>query len=107
MIQIRDGAGHPQQAVMGARREVHSANGHLQRALAAFVKRAERAELRRWNLRVIEPAAALGFASLLDALLYLGRSLPIGLAAQFFIRRRGTSICKSMRSSNGPLTLAK
>ena len=49
--EIGDGAGHAQHTVMGAGRQVHAADGHLQRAFAPFIQRADRSwECGIWEL---------------------------------------------------------
>ena len=66
VIEIRDGAGNAQDAIVSTRGKIHAADGHLERPFAAFIKGAQRAKLRRRNLRIVEARPTLSLACFFD-----------------------------------------
>lgn len=72
MIQIGDSSGYAQHAIVSARGEIHSTDRHFERPLSTIVERANRPELRRRDLRVVESSLALRLASLFHSFPYLG-----------------------------------
>ena len=68
VIEIGNGAGDTQDAIVGAGRKVHPANRHFESSLAAIIECAEGTKLRGRDLRVVEAALTLRFAGLFDAL---------------------------------------
>src|ERR1035441_5134613 len=82
-IEIGDGAGDFEDAVMGAGGEAHAADGHFEGALAGIVESADFADIAGGYAGVVESAGALYGAGLFDAGSDFGGRLGGGIAAQF------------------------
>jgi hypothetical protein len=83
LIEVGDGAGDFEDAVVGAGGEAHAADGHFEGALAGIVESADFADVAGGHAGVVESAGALYGAGLFDAGANLGRRLGGGIAAQF------------------------
>src|ERR1035438_7382189 len=66
-VEIGDGAGDFEDAVMGAGGEAHTADGHFEGALAGIVESADFADIAGWHAGVVESAGALYGAGLFHA----------------------------------------
>ena len=82
-IEVGDGAGNFEDAVVGAGGEAHASDGHFEGALAGIVESADFADVAGGHAGVVESAGALYGAGLFDAGANLGRRLGGGIAAQF------------------------
>jgi hypothetical protein len=85
MIEIGDGAGDAQDAIVRTGRKVHAANCHFECALAAVIECAEASQLRGRDLRVVETALTLSFTGLFHSFAYVHRRMAVALAAELFI----------------------
>ncbi len=85
MIEIGDGTGDSQHAIMRAGGQIHPAHRHFESSFSAVVKRAEGSKLSCRNLRVIKSALALDLSRLLHSFAYLKRCVAVTFAAEFFI----------------------
>src|SRR5690242_8600464 len=85
MIEIGNGTGDAQDAIVCAGRKVHAADGHFERALAAVVECAEGSELRWGDLGVVEAALPLSFTGLLYSFAYVRGRMAVAFAAELFI----------------------
>ena len=82
-IEVGDGAGNFEDAVVGAGGEAHASDGHFEGALAGIVESADFADIAGGHAGVVESAGALYGAGLLDAGADFGGRLGGGIAAQF------------------------
>src|SRR5581483_9314087 len=88
VVEIGDGAGDLQNAIVRAGAEAQFAHGQFQRALTGVVQRAEAANLARRKMRVVETPPALDVASRFDALAHLRGSGAVLAGAQLFVGDR-------------------
>jgi hypothetical protein len=84
--EVGNGARHAQYAVMRASREVHLADRELKRSLARIIQRANHAQLRRRQPRIVSATLALLLARRLDAFANLSGAHLIRFPTQLFVR---------------------
>src|ERR1017187_9097692 len=82
-IEVGDGAGNFEDAVVGPGGEAHASDGDFAVALAGIVESADFADIAGGHAGVVESAGALYGAGLLDAGADFGGRLGGGIAAQF------------------------
>jgi hypothetical protein len=82
-IQVGDGAGDFENAVVGAGGEAHPTDRHFERALAGIVECADLADIAGRHAGVVESARALYGAGLFHAGADFRRRLGSGIATQF------------------------
>ena len=85
VIEIGDGAGDFEDAVMCASAQAHAADGHLERSLTCVVESAELPQEARRNASIIETAALLDDAGILHTSPHIGGTHAVILAAKFLI----------------------
>ena len=83
MIEVGDGAGDLQDAVVRAGRKPHPPHRHFERALAGVVERADLADIADWHAGVVEAAGVLHGAGLFDTGADDGGGFGSGVAAEF------------------------
>ncbi len=88
-IEIGNGAGDLQNAVVRAGGKTHPAHGHFENSFAGFVESAQLAQLTHWDIGVVRPALLLHGAGADDPLPNLGGAGAVAVAAQLQIRQRG------------------
>src|ERR1039457_1187173 len=86
--EVRDGARHLEDAVVGAGAQAHAADGHFQRPLAGLVERAQAAQYARRDVGVVEPAVLLDRTRRFHAGAHLLRGHSVILAPQLLVRHR-------------------
>jgi hypothetical protein len=109
-FEVGDGAGDFQDAIVGAGAEVVFGHGVLQHGERRFVERAVGLEFARAHARVAGDAGSVFEPLLLDVargddpFADGGGGFAVALAGDVLEFHGGTSMCRSIRSSNGPET---
>jgi hypothetical protein len=87
-VEISDGAGSFEDAIMGARAQAHATHRHFEHSLASFVQRAEASEQACGNAGIIESTAALDSTSGFHSQAHFGGRRSVIGAAQLFVCHR-------------------
>jgi len=87
--EVGDRAGDLENTVVGAGREAHSPDSHLERPLARLVERAQFPKLSVRDVSVVEPSPLLALASRCHTVAHLVGSGPVAAPAQLFVRHSG------------------
>src|ERR1700731_1574009 len=85
VVEIGDGAGDFEDAVMCASAQAHAADGHLERPLTCVIESAELPKEARRNASIIETAALLDDAGILHTSAHIGGTHTVILAAKFLV----------------------
>src|SRR5580704_5532571 len=88
LIQIRDGAGYFQDAIMRPRGKPQTADGHFESPLPRIVQDAQFAQLPNGNLRIVKAAGALDSPGAFDASADVRGTYTFIFATQLTIRHR-------------------
>jgi hypothetical protein len=83
MIEVGDGAGDFEDAVVGAGGEAHAADGHFEGAFAGIIEGADAADIAGGHAGVVEAAGVLHGAGLFDTGADDGGGFGSGVAAEF------------------------